>query len=224
MVVNGFVGNLILVNAAIFNGFNSLWKVFVNSFVNKQCSRCSLGATSLSKSTNPSASRFSEAKPGLASRSWFRSNPNSPTALSSSPSSTKPWNGSSWSSTAPSWASSETPDWLSETVSKCLLSHFTSTFLEYHHGIENWCSGQLFILVNHSDDLTNNMGPVFSLQWLEMERKRKHINPLHLELVDVFLKYCQGKNEPKHIIQWQYWYSSYFTDNISSNSSKHKQL
>ena len=70
----------------------------------------SLVATSLWKSTSPSASRFSGAKSGLASQSWFRSHSNLSTALSSSPSCTIPLNGSSWSCIAPSWAFNEIPD------------------------------------------------------------------------------------------------------------------
>ena len=34
-----------------------------------------------------------------------------------------------------------------------------------------------------------------------IEKRRKDIKLLHLELLNVFLKYCQGKNEFKHIIQ-----------------------
>ena len=36
---------------------------------------------------------------------------------------------------------------------------------------------------------------------LRREKKRKYIKPLHLELLDVFLKHCQGKNELKRIFQ-----------------------
>ena len=105
--------------------------------------------------------------------------------------------------------------WLSETVSNCLLSHLTLSFFKHYHGFENWCSGQLFILVYGSDDLTNIQGSVFSLQWWpEVEKKEKTYKPLHLELLDVFLKHCQGKNEFKQItsmiiliffiLYWQY--------------------
>ena len=120
-------------------------------------------------------------------------NPNSPTALSFSPSPTIPWNGSSWSSIAPSWSSNETPDWLSETVSNCLLSHLTPTFLEHHHGIENWCSGQLSILVYHSNDLTNNQGSVFSLQWPEIGKKEKTYKSIIFGITRCFLKTLRGE-------------------------------
>ena len=105
--------------------------------------------------------------------------------------------------------------WLSETVSNCLLNHLTPSFLEHHHGFQNWCSGQLFILVYRSDDLMNNQGLVFSLQWCD-SKKEENIKLLCLELLDIFLKHCLGKNELKHIFQWWSWYSSYFTDNVSS--------
>ena len=36
---------------------------------------------------------------------------------------------------------------------------------------------------------------------LREKKRRKHIKPFHLELFDVFLKYCQGKNELKHIFK-----------------------
>ena len=55
--------------------------------------------------------------------------------------------------------------WLSETVKNCFVSHLTPSSLEHHHGFENWCSGQLFILVYCSDYFANNKGSVFSLQW-----------------------------------------------------------
>ena len=40
-----------------------------------------------------------------------------------------------------------------------------------------------------------------AFNYLRREKKRKHIKPLHLELLDVFLKYCQGRNELKRIFQ-----------------------
>ena len=61
--------------------------------------------------------------------------------------------------------------WLSETVSNCLLSHFTPSFLEDHRSFKNWCSGQLFILVYRSGDLTKNQGLVVCLQWPEITYK-----------------------------------------------------
>ena len=105
---------------------------------------------------------------------------------------------------------------LSETVSNCLLSHRIPSFLEPHHCFENWCFDQLFILVYCADDHTNKQGLAFGLEWPEIEKKEKTYKPLNLEFLDIFLKHFQGKNELKHIFQWQYWYSIYFTHNVSS--------
>ena len=78
--------------------------------------------------------------------------------------------------------------WLSETVWNCLLSHLTLSFLEHHHGFANWCSGQLFILAYRSDDLTNNQGLVFSLQWPEIEKKEKTYKTITSGITRCFLK------------------------------------
>ena len=55
--------------------------------------------------------------------------------------------------------------WLSKTVKYCFLSNLIPSSLKHHHGFENWCSGQLFILIYCSDYFTYNKGSVFSLQW-----------------------------------------------------------
>ena len=188
----GFVGNLILLTAAIFNGFNRLWKLFINNSSTDN-GRDSLAATSLLNSMSPSATWFSGAKSDLASRSWFRSNFHSYTA--STVVLTIIHHPFKWVIMViqNTLLSSRWNFWLSETFSSCLLSHLTPNFLEHHNGFENWCSRQLFILVYRSNDLTNNQGLVFSLQWAEIEKTEKKYKTITFGITRCFLKTLLGE-------------------------------
>ena len=134
--------------------------------------------------------RFSGAKSALPSQSRFRSHSNLSTALSSSPSSTIPLNGSSWSSIAPSGAFNEIPDFQKQFW---IVSHFTLSFLQHHRGFKNWCSGQLFMHVYRSGDLANNQGLVFSLHWPEIEKIEKTYKTITFGITRCFLKTLPGE-------------------------------
>ena len=163
-----------------------------------------LVATSLLKSSSPSASRFSRAMSGLASQSWFRTNSNLSTALLSSPSSTIPLNRSSWSSVVPFWAFNEIPDFWRQFRIACSVTSplaFLSIIMASRIDVRTSClslpTAPMILYITRDWYLAWSL-----FKDLRLKKWKKHIKPLHLELLDVFLKYCQGKNELKHIFQW----------------------